>query len=118
MTGTISVKRLNKSGLYVSALIKNSAFVDNCCPHGLAKMFVEPFHTIYDADSDSNTIEYAIDKENGGYLISGEAYIVCGYDEKEIDLKIREHKKEYRDHFANVSVKHVELSLAELQGTH
>ena len=79
MKGTIQVRRLNKSGRYVSGLDWDDAFKGKDNPRGLFKMVIEPIE---------GEIRYK--KIDGGYLVDGEAYIISAGSEREIDEKIRE----------------------------
>ena len=78
MKGTIQVRRLNKSGRYVSGLDWDDAFKGKDNPRGLFKMVIEPIE---------GKIRYK--KIDGGYLVDGEAYIITAGSESEIDERIR-----------------------------
>lgn len=88
MRGTFFVKRLNKTGNYVSVLDKHPCFVGKDNPEGLSKEVVQP---IFNSNGERE-IRYM--KVKGGYIVSGEAYILTGHDEKEIDEKAKKYKKE------------------------
>lgn len=79
MKGTIQVRKLNKSGRYVSELDWDNAFKGKDNPRGLFKMIIEPIE---------GEIRYK--KVDGGYQVDGEAYIIAAGSEDEIDEKIRE----------------------------
>ncbi len=90
MTGTMFVKRLNKSGTFVSDLDYDKAFADKHNPVGYFKMVIQPF--------EESQIRYA--KVKGGYVVQGESYIISGHDEKSIDGDIKDDFK--KDRFSDL----------------
>ncbi len=80
MTGIIFVKRLNKSGTFVSYLDYSGAFAVKDNPKGYFKMIIQPLKR--------SQIRYA--KVKGGYVVEGESYIISGPDEKSIDRDIKD----------------------------
>ncbi len=84
MKSTIFVKKLNKSGVYKSSLDYEKAFITDDNPKGMFRMVVEPL----DCDDDP-VIEYT--KVPGGYMVSGEGYIIAEGTEKEINEYVKKH---------------------------
>lgn len=91
MTGSMYVKRLNKSGNYKSELDHDTI--------GKFKMVITP---IENAEG-QNEIRYM--RTEKGILVSGEGYLVAGMDEKEIDAKCRRHTMERWKNLIQVEVK-------------
>lgn len=85
MTGTFVAKRLSKSGNYKSALDSDMLFAGADNPNGLFKMVIHPIENC----KGQSEIRYL--RVSDGYKVSGEAYIVTGYSEQDIDQKIRKH---------------------------
>lgn len=83
MKGHMFVKRLNKEGNYKSELDWDKCCQDKGNPKGYFKMFIQPIE---------GEIKYM--RTKGGYIVSGEAYIVTNRSEKYID-------KEFRDRFSD-----------------
>jgi hypothetical protein len=89
MTGIMKVKRLNKSGLFISELD-----YDNCCisdknQNGNFVMIIEPL-----SGEDSGIIYFQKTK-HGGYWIKGEGYIITGNVEK-INDQLNKWKRKYK----------------------
>ena len=80
MTGSMYVKRLNKSGKYKSALDHDTI--------GKFKMVILPIKNT----KEQNEIRYM--RTENGILVSGEGYLVSGTDEKEIDAKCMRYMRE------------------------
>lgn len=89
MKGTILVNRINKSGNYNSALDYDPSFSCAENPVGFFKMVIQP---IENSDGQSE-IRYM--KTDLGIKVSGEAYIISGSDETEIDKKCRRYHRRY-----------------------
>ena len=85
MKGIFFVKRLNKTGNYLSSLDDNPIFGE------LAKEVIVP---VLNSDG-KREIRYV--KEPNGYLVSGEAYIVTGTNEKEINRKAKTHYEKWEN---------------------
>ena len=83
MKGHMFVKRLNKKGNYKSELDWDKCFQNKENPKGYFKMFIQPIE---------GEIKYM--RKKGGYIVSGEAYIVTNCSEKYID-------EEFRDRFSD-----------------
>lgn len=86
MKGTMIVPKLKRSGKYVSELDYSFGF-------GWFKMYLEPFD-----DGEEGLIKYK--KLSSGYEVEGEAYILWGKTEEEIDKKVRKYK--YASSFSKV----------------
>lgn len=99
MTGHMFTKRINKTGNYKSKLDWDIAFKDNNNPEGNFKMFIQP---IQNSDGEYE-IRYM--KTKGGYIVSGEGYIVTDRNENEIDKKFN---KEFREKWNPLVQKKVE----------
>ncbi len=94
MKSEIVVKRLRlKSGNYVSELNEDKSFIEKDNPKGLFKIVVQPTN-----EYKGRVIRYT-KRPKGGYWVSGEAYIITGENESEIDAIIKDH---YNDRFENV----------------
>lgn len=91
MKGYITVKRLNKSGNYVSALDFDKTFIDNSNKKGYFKMLIQ---LILNCD---NKYEIKYIKDNNDYIVSGEAYIITGSTEKDIDNRLLKYRENYKD---------------------
>lgn len=89
MKGTIYVKKLNRTGNFVSELDYDHIFADDTNPKGLFKMLIQP---ILNSEGER---EIRHMKTKDGYLVSGESYIITGTDENEIDRKIRRRRKKW-----------------------
>lgn len=87
MKSTLLVKRLNKTGRYISKLDTDKAFVSDENPNGYFKMVVEAINLC--ADEKKYVIRY--EKADKGYWVTGEGYIITGSTEREIDADIKEH---------------------------
>ena len=85
MTGWIIVKRLCKSGIYVSELDTDKSFVDANNPNGFFKAMIEPI---------DGEIKYC--KVDNGIMVSGEMYLFGGYSESCIDEKIKSYKRRHK----------------------
>lgn len=80
MTGYMVVKKLNKSGRYISSIDEaGEVWADETNPKGLYKMVIEPIEGV---------IEYA--KLDKGYMVMGEGYFVTGNEQE-----IKEHINRY-----------------------
>ena len=77
MKGHMFVKRLNKKGNYKSELDWDKCFQNKENPKGYFKMFIQPIE---------GEIKYM--RKKGGYIVSGEAYIVTNCSEKYIDEEL------------------------------
>ena len=93
MKGQCHVKTLKTSGIYASELDWDNSFKDKKNPEGWFKMVIEP---IENSDG-KHEIRYMLDPK-GGYIISGEAYIISEPTEAAINAKIRKnHPAVYTD---------------------
>lgn len=88
MTGQIFVKRLNKSGNYISELDYDAAFIDKSNPRGYFKMVIQPIMNC----NNNHEIKYI--RVSGGYIVSGECYIISKRTETEIDERIKKYKSD------------------------
>ena len=92
MKGQIRVKTLNESGIYASDLDWDNSFKDKKNPEGWFKMVIEP---IENSDG-KHEIRYML--VPGGYIVSGEAYIISEATEAAINARIRKnHPAVYTD---------------------
>lgn len=89
MKGHIIVKKLNKSGNYISELDYDKTFVDSSNKKGLFKMLIQPIKN----NENKNEIKYI--KEKDFYIVSGEAYIISGRSETEINKRINKYCEHY-----------------------
>ena len=89
MTGTCLVRKLNRTGNFLSCLDNDKSFIDRTNPEGLFKMLVQPILNSHGEQ------EIRFMKTKDGYLVSGEAYILTGADESEINLKARRHREKW-----------------------
>lgn len=88
MKGQIFVKRLNKSGNYISELDYDAAFMGESNPRGYFKMVIQPIMNC------NNNYEIKYIKVSGGYIVSGECYIIEKRTETEIDERIKKYKSD------------------------
>lgn len=91
MRGTMFVKRLTKTGNYVSELDFDNSFSDISNPNGYFRMLIQPILNT------ENRYEIRYKKTKGGYIVSGEAYFVGGYDDSDIKRKLRAHKEKWNN---------------------
>jgi len=89
MKGYIEVKELNKEGNYISELDFDKAFICDSNKKGFFKMLIQPIRN----SNDKTEIKYM--KENDYFIVSGEAYIITGRNEKEIDNHINKYLGHY-----------------------
>lgn len=85
MTGWIIVKRLCKSGIYVSELDTDKSFVDADNPYGYFKAMIEPIE---------GEVKYC--KVGNGIMVSGEMYLIGGSSVSCIDEKIKSYKRRHK----------------------
>ena len=83
MKGHMKVKRLTKSGNYVSELGYDTAFAGEDNPHGYFKMVIQPIE---------NEIRFM--RTADGLVVSGEGYIISSGSESEIDENAKRYLKE------------------------
>ena len=82
MKGTIFVKELNNTGVFISGLDYDKSFSEKGNTKGYFKMLIEPIKNA----NEQYEIQYK--KVKKGFLVDGEAYIITGKGEKTIDKKI------------------------------
>lgn len=83
MKGQFISKGIRKSGNYISALDYDASFADRNNPHGYFKMVIQPIEN----SRGQHEIRYM--KTLDGIRVSGEAYILTGETEMEIDEKYK-----------------------------
>jgi hypothetical protein len=91
MKGHIIVPKLNNTGNFVSELDYDKSFIDDSNTKGYFKMLIQPIENF------DNKMEIRYMKVENGYKVSGEAYIITGRGEKEIEQKIKKYFEKYTD---------------------
>lgn len=91
MKGHITVPRLNNTGNFISELDYDKSFIDNSNTKGYFKMLIQPI------ENSDYKMEIRYMKVENGYKVSGEAYIITGRDEKEIDETVNKYREKYTD---------------------
>lgn len=89
MKGQMKIKTLNVTGNYVSELDQDISYVDKTNPMGYFKMLINPIRN----SEDEYEIRYMM--VPGGYMVSGEAYIISGETEDDIDRKLKGYFEDY-----------------------
>jgi hypothetical protein len=103
MTGYMNVRRWRPTGNYTSDVCRNPAYVGRGNPKGLFVMVVQP---IMNSDGRPEVrIWKDPDNPRGELLVSGEAYIVQGFDENEIMRKVWRFR---RDRWPNLLTRRVD----------
>jgi hypothetical protein len=88
MKGIISVKELNKSGLFVSDMDWDDCYKGTDNPKGNFVMIIEPL-----GGCDKGIVYFQ--KTDAGFLVEGEAYILTGRKDI-LERKVAEWKRKYK----------------------
>lgn len=91
MKGHIIIAKLNKTGNYISELDWDKCFVGESNKKGYFKMLIQPIENC------DNKKEIRYMRVDNGIKVSGEAYIITGRSEKEIDRRISKYREKYED---------------------